>query len=224
MIEYCQDGCGQKVRPGSRYLRGHNKKGSTKGKQPRTLMAIAIQYIFDRTPCECKCGELAFTNKRFVTGHNGKFTIYPPDWGLWSSLNQLGKNVKESTREKQSLIKTGTKDTEETRRKKRCALLKHVEKYGPFRVGKNEKQILDEQEKKENIKIIRSFKIKELGYCVDGYCKETNTCYEVDEYSSHYSLKSREHDAKRQKEIEEHLHCKFIRIEEAEYLKYLMGD
>jgi hypothetical protein len=54
--------------------------------------------------------------------------------------------------------------------------------------------------------------IKELGYWVDGYDKENNTVYEIDE-SHHYSggiLKNK--DKIRQKEIEKYLKCKFIRI------------
>lgn len=57
------------------------------------------------------------------------------------------------------------------------------------------------------------FHIKELGYWVDGYDKENNIVYEYDEYS-HYNRDGSlcEKDVRRQKEIEEHLKCKFIRI------------
>lgn len=76
-------------------------------------------------------------------------------------------------------------------------------------IGKNETQILNEIEQKENIKIERQYPI--LGYVVDGYCKETNTVYEVDEV---YHLNQKEQDAERQKNIEQHLSCKFIRIKD----------
>jgi len=46
-------------------------------------------------------------------------------------------------------------------------------------VGKNEDELLNQQEKIDNCTIIRQYQIKELGYFVDGYCKETNTVYEV---------------------------------------------
>lgn len=58
------------------------------------------------------------------------------------------------------------------------------------------------------------FHIKELGYWVDGYSKEKNIVIEYDErhhFNKDGTLKER--DAIRQKEIENHLGCQFIRIE-----------
>lgn len=57
--------------------------------------------------------------------------------------------------------------------------------------------------------------IKELGYWVDGYDKNKNVVVEYDEkhhFNSNGTLK--EKDIRRQKEIEEFLGCKFIRIKE----------
>ena len=55
--------------------------------------------------------------------------------------------------------------------------------------------------------------IKELGYWVDGYDKEKNTVLEIDE-KHHFDFNGnlKEKDVRRQKEIEEHLKCKFIRL------------
>lgn len=57
------------------------------------------------------------------------------------------------------------------------------------------------------------FYLKELGYWVDGYDKEKNVVIEIDE-SHHFDSNGIliEKDIKRQKEIEEFLKCKFIRI------------
>jgi len=55
------------------------------------------------------------------------------------------------------------------------------------------------------------FYIKDLGYWVDGYSKEKNIVFEYDEKHHKYV---KEKDAKRQKIIEEHLNCIFIRIME----------
>jgi hypothetical protein len=55
------------------------------------------------------------------------------------------------------------------------------------------------------------FHIKDLGYWVDGYDKEKNVVIEVDE-SHHNKPRYKEKDLRRQKEIKEHLGCKFIRI------------
>jgi hypothetical protein len=53
------------------------------------------------------------------------------------------------------------------------------------------------------------FYINGLGYWVDGYDKKKNVVIEIDE--PHHKRQT-EHDVRRQKEIEKHLGCKFIRI------------
>lgn len=50
------------------------------------------------------------------------------------------------------------------------------------------------------------------GYFVDGYDKEKNVVIEIDEKHHFKTGKLREKDIQRQKEIEEYLGCKFIRI------------
>jgi len=61
------------------------------------------------------------------------------------------------------------------------------------------------------------YHISELGYWVDGYDKKNNIVYEYDEkyhFDINGELKTK--DKRRQKEIEEFLGCKFIRIKEGE--------
>lgn len=55
--------------------------------------------------------------------------------------------------------------------------------------------------------------ISKLGYWVDGYDKEKNTVIEIDE-SFHFDKNGelKEKDVKRQKEIQDFLNCKFIRL------------
>jgi hypothetical protein len=57
------------------------------------------------------------------------------------------------------------------------------------------------------------FYIKELGYWVDGYDKENNIVYEIDE-KKHFDKDGnlKEKDIKRQKEIMRYLNCEFKRI------------
>lgn len=57
------------------------------------------------------------------------------------------------------------------------------------------------------------YHIKELGYWIDGYDKTNNIVYEFDE-KTHFKVDGvlKEKDIKRQKEIEDFLKCKFIRI------------
>lgn len=56
------------------------------------------------------------------------------------------------------------------------------------------------------------FHITELGYWVDGYDVEQNVVIEMDESYHYQNGNLRERDTRRQREIEEHLGCKFIRI------------
>ena len=99
--------------------------------------------------------------------------------------------------------------TPEINQKSRISAIRHIEntrgKISP-NIGKYETQLLNEQEVKDNCKIIRQFRIKNLGYIVDGYCPETNTVYEVYEQ---FHNKKQEKDLQRQKEICNHLNCKF---------------
>jgi len=80
--------------------------------------------------------------------------------------------------------------------------------------------VLDKISEKNNIHIQHAmnggeFYIKELGYWVDGYDKENNVVYEFDE-KKHFTTNAelKEKDVNRQQEIENHLRCKFIRIDD----------
>jgi hypothetical protein len=79
-------------------------------------------------------------------------------------------------------------------------------------IGNNEKQLLDEQEIKDNCKIDRKFKI--IGYKPDGYCHETNTIYEVYEKGHYACQRNIEKDLLRQQRIQKKLDCNFIIIKD----------
>jgi len=74
-------------------------------------------------------------------------------------------------------------------------------------MGTNEKQILDEIEKEKNITLLRQFSI--AGRFIDGYDRENNIAYEVDEWQHKYK---RIEDTLRENQIKEVLNCEFIRI------------
>jgi len=76
-------------------------------------------------------------------------------------------------------------------------------------IGRNETKILNKIEKENNVKLIRQYRIR--GYFVDGYDKENNIVYEVDE---RHHLNNIEKDLRRQEEIIKYLNCKFIRIKD----------
>ncbi len=89
----------------------------------------------------------------------------------------------------------------------RMSLKKSIERNGQIACpnkGKNEKQLLDQQEIIDNCKIDRNFQI--IGFYPDGYCHETNTIYEIYEP---YHKKKIDYDNKRRQQIIEHLKCNF---------------
>ena len=75
----------------------------------------------------------------------------------------------------------------------------------------NETQILNNIEIEKGITIERQYKI--IGYFADGYDKENNVVYEVDE-KHHLNKKEKARDIQRQQNIINELGCEFIRIED----------
>ncbi len=98
--------------------------------------------------------------------------------------------------------------SDETKEKIRIKVLESIEKIGGPSIGHNEKLLLDMQEKIDNCKIIRQYNT-EIGYTVDGYCKETNTVYEI--YEKHHN-KQVFKDLERENNICNKLSCDFIII------------
>jgi very-short-patch-repair endonuclease len=133
------------------------------------------------------------------------------------STYRKGKPLSSETRLKISKIHSGHstrgrgwKHSNETKNKMRnIRTIKNIESGKWCSIGKNETQLLNEQEIKDNCKIIRQFVINKLGYTADGYCKETNTIYEV--YESAHEKRVFQ-DLKRENEICNLLNCDFIII------------
>jgi hypothetical protein len=89
----------------------------------------------------------------------------------------------------------------EVKRKARERKLKEIKTNGFWMtLGKNEAQLLDEQEIKDNCKIERQFRVPTLNYVVDGY--------------ENYHRTQIQKDFQRQNEIKEYLKCKFVIIED----------
>ena len=85
----CECGCGERVKPGSRFIWGHNRKGAGKPKSPSQLCKCGCGEITEPgkkfisiihknkpksppQPCECGCGIYAKPGNRFLPGHNGR--------------------------------------------------------------------------------------------------------------------------------------------------------
>ena len=126
--------------------------------------------------------------------------------------HNYGKPRSEETRQKIGLAQVGRKRSANTKCKQRIAKLQHMLQDGiTMSIGQNEKMLLDQQERSDDIIILRQYPIQKLGYTPDGYCPENNTVYEVYE-RRHLRPKVAARDAIRQKEIEEYLGCKFVII------------
>lgn len=82
--------------------------------------------------------------------------------------------------------------------------------------GRTEKIVLDYIEKKKNIKIIRQFSVGRK--TVDGYDKENNIVYEIDEDYHKYKNKKLKDEA-RDTFIKQKLECEIIRIDERQFFK-----
>jgi very-short-patch-repair endonuclease len=83
-------------------------------------------------------------------------------------------------------------------------------------VGRNETKILNFIELQNNIKLKRQYCID--GYFLDGYCIETRTAYEVDEIY-HHTEPQIQRDKEREEYIKNKLNCKFVRLNELEYIQ-----
>ena len=73
-----------------------------------------------------------------------------------------------------------------------------------------EKAALDAIEQVSGIEILRQYRIGK--YLVDGYCKNTNTVFEIDESYHYVSGRLKPKCFSRQKIIEKKIGCRFVRI------------
>jgi len=164
------------------------------------------------------------TKKKISDSEKGK--IISKETREKIGLNNVGfKDKKHSEKSKKKMSKIrrelfkngyinpmkGKKQTIEHARKLREARVKYRNGNNIlcFSLGKNEKRILDELELSIESKIIRQYPI--CGYFLDGYCKDLNISFEVDEIGHKYH---KEKDKIRQKEIMKELNCDFIRIKD----------
>ena len=126
--------------------------------------------------------------------------------------NNKGKHLSNETKNKLSKAMIGNKNARgritslETKKKMRISAIRYIKETRGIspREGINEKDLLDLQEHFDSCKIQRNYEIKDLGYFVDGYCRETNTVYEV--YEKYHNTQVQK-DLQREFEIRSHLNC-----------------
>lgn len=86
MVKFCECGCGEPVRKGSRFLPGHNSRvahpmqGKRHSKESRRKQSGTIKSG-GRKPCLCACGCGQMTNpsNRYIHGHNARGKPRPPE-------------------------------------------------------------------------------------------------------------------------------------------------
>lgn len=140
-------------------------------------------------------------NKRRIASTGKKHTI---------------KNKNKMSKIKLKQYQNPTWNEQERKSKLRINRQKQIlQNGGGPNIGRNEKQILDQCEKTLGKKIKRQYPVE--GYFLDGYCKEENIAFEVDEK---YHNKQAKKDNERQQIIENKLNCNFVRIQDNDIHNY----
>ena len=197
----------------------------------RSIMKTKTKWIK-----ECRdCGEPQYYKKEFLL--NRALKLNTRCSGCRVFTNEHKQNLKMS-RAKQTPVKhtddtkrrlseshKGKRHSNETKSKQRIAAINRISKAkfngGQMIPNYNPSSILFIEQKAKELGITDlqhaenggEYHIKELGYWVDGYSKEKNIVIEYDE-RKHLRTDMLKKDQRRQKEITEHLNCKFIRISE----------
>ena len=134
---------------------------------------------------------------------------YPKE--KYPNFGMRNKKVSDISKEKMKYSHLGKKLSEEHKNNISKSAIIHMEKVGRTyltpNIGIKEKEILNKLEEELQLKIIRQYRIGK--YFVDGYCKEKNIVYEIDEK---FHQKQLEKDLERQKYIKEKLKCEVFRI------------
>lgn len=238
----CKCGCGQyiKIKPFHKYygipdyINGHSSKGrklsiEAKEKIRKSKTGVSRSQETIRKQRETlkesyKSGKI----KPVVHSKDTKEEISKKLKGVYigEKNSMYGKKHSFLSRKKISdkLIKDGNgmygkKHPEKIKEKMRLSRIVYIQRTktngSPISptIGKNEKIILDNIENSQDITIIRQFFIK--GYWCDGYCKENNTVYEVDE-KHHFDINGNllEKDILRENNIKKYLNCNFVRIKD----------
>lgn len=86
-------------------------------------------------------------------------------------------------------------------------------------MGKTENKLLNNIEKEFGITLIRQYQI--LNYFIDGYNKELNIAFEIDE--EHHKNRTK-YDERREDDIIKEIGCLFVRIDDKGNLKSINGD
>lgn len=118
----------------------------------------------------------------------------------------------------------GKTASEETKQKQRVAAIARIERIaGQISPNYNPEacRIIEEYGKQHGYNFQHAEnggEYRVIGYFVDGYDEEQNVVIEIDESRHFTNGKLKKKDVQRQKEITNHLECKFIRIKAEDFL------
>lgn len=148
-----------------------------------------------------------------------------------ANIKNMFKNPEWQKNQREGMLKS--EKLKESRQNPEYRLKKRLQWYNMHGSRKNGPsfnrrgcEVFDKIMEEKNIHIQHAlnggeFYIKELGYWVDGYDAENNVVYEYDEKFHYRYGELKEEDVRRQKEIEDLLKCKFIRIKDEDYKNYI---
>lgn len=226
-IKFCMCGCNNQIKWRNsfkyngwakycNYHASHLRKG-------KTVIEIYGRPIKIKKPliervCLCGCNEKFlvknFCKKRFKFGHYARVQVQKGKSKEEFYGKEKATQMIERSRNKQKGISWEIRYGLENAQKRRTHFLKIIAPYFG-RPGRNEKLILDIIEKKMNIKLLRNVWI--AGKFVDGFDKEKNIVYEIDE-PHHFYKKYQLKDKEREQKIKKAINCQIIRINEQQFL------
>jgi len=216
----CSYGCGKFAK----YFFSNAKKWCCSN-QPLKCSKVHAKTILSQTPikiettneiCSYGCGQLA----HYKLPKSGKYCC-SKNWACCPEVRKKNSKTNSKKQKGKNNARFGVKVSDETRRKIRLGNIRDLQnKHGQIFPNYNKKacEMIEKFGKENGYNFIHAenggeFHIKELGYWVDGYDKDKNVVIEVDEeFHFDYDGNLLDSDVRRQKEIEEFLHCKFIRI------------
>lgn len=211
---------------GNKYALGHKHSEETKKRIGLSSKGIKRKPFTEehkknlsKSNPKCWLGRKHTEEEKRKIGLGNKGKIISEEHKRKLAENNKKRIYSEETRKKLSKIWLNRKHSEETKRQMRISAINYIkEKKGSVSptIGRHEKEILDKLQSIIKFLIRRNFYIN--GYFLDGYCKELNLAIEIDENRHYVNGILKEKDIKRQKNIENALSCKFLRIKERDFL------
>jgi len=147
------------------------------------------------------------TRRKIAESNRGRI----PDQSTRAKMGAAhkGRRHTDAWKAKMLALHSGSSRSDESRARMRLAALSRIFRDGGApSIGKHENAILNNQEIVDGVTICRQV-VTPVGFVVDGYCKETNTVYEV--YEKHH-LRSVKKDAERERAIVKSMGCAFVVI------------